>query len=153
MPNVPSPPPPSPPSPPITTTTATTTAITTNPPTSYSPPRVLFQDNTVQLFKLNFYVDLDLLKTIRSHLNVKTPFNLILLATLYLYKNSLKCKVESLLKIIKNINNAVVRELFKKVVKSDNKVRALISVLQEHTILSLKNINKINKYCFKPKLC
>jgi len=97
-------------------------------------------------------VDLDLLKIIRSYLNIKTPFNLILLVTLYLYKNSLKCKAESLLKIIKNINNAVVRELFKKVIKSNNKVRALISALQEYTILSLKNINKINKYCFKPKL-
>ena len=93
------------------------------------------------------------MKTIRSHLNVKTPFNLMLLITLYLYKNSLKYKAESLLKIIKNINNAAARELFKKVIKSDNEVRALISALQEYTILSLKNINKINKYCFKPKLC
>ena len=74
-------------------------------------------------------MDPDLLKIIRSHLNVKTPFNLILLATSYLYKNSLKYKAESLLKIIKNINNAVVRELYKKVIKSDNKVRALISAL------------------------
>ena len=98
-------------------------------------------------------MDLNLLKTIRSYLNVKTPFNLILLTTLYLYKNSLKYKVESLLKMIKNINNTIVRELYKKAIKSNNKVRALISVLQEHTILSLKNINKINKYCFKPKLC
>ena len=51
------------------------------------------------------------------------------LATLYLYKNSLKYKAESLLKIIKNINNAVVRDLSKKVIKGDNKVRALISAL------------------------
>ena len=98
-------------------------------------------------------MDLNLLKTIRSYLNVKTPFNLILLTTLYLYKNSLKYKAESLLKMIKNINNAAVRELFKKIVKSNNKVRAFISILQEHAILSLKNINKINKHCFKPKLC
>jgi len=51
------------------------------------------------------------------------------LITSYLYKNSLEYKVESLLKIIKNINNAIVRELSKKVIKSDNKVRALISAL------------------------
>ena len=142
----------SPPSPPITATAATTITITTNPPTSYSPPRVLFRDNIVQPFKPKFYVDPDLLKTIRSYLNVEIPFNLILLATLYLYKNSLKYKAESLLKIMKNINNTAVRELYKKVIKSDNKVRALISALQEYTILSLKNINKINKYYFKPKL-
>ncbi len=46
---------------------------------------------------------------IYGYLNVKTPFKLILLITLYLYKNSLKCKVESLLKMIKNINNAIAR--------------------------------------------
>ena len=74
-------------------------------------------------------MDPDLLKTIRSYLNVETPFKLISLATSYLYKNSLECKVESLLKIIKNINNAVARELYKKAKKSDNKVRALISAL------------------------
>jgi len=74
-------------------------------------------------------MDPDLLKTIYSYLNVKTPFKLISLATLYLYKNSLKYKVESLLKIIKNINNAIARELSKKAIKSNNKVRALISVL------------------------
>jgi hypothetical protein len=74
-------------------------------------------------------VDLDLLKTIYGYLNVKIPFKLISLVTSYLYKNSLKYKAESLLKIIKNINNAVARELSKKVIKSNNKVRALISVL------------------------
>ena len=159
MPNVPSPPPPpSPPSPPppppppplypppITTTTAATTAVAT-------APRVSFRDDTVRPFKPNFYVDPDLLKKIRSYLNVKTPFRLILLATSYLYKNSLKCKAESLLKIIENINNAIARQLSKKAIKSDNKVRALISALQERAILSLKNINGTNKYCFKPKLC
>ena len=106
----------------------------------------------VQLFKPKFYIDLDLLKTIRSYLNVKTPFKLILLITSYLYKNSLKYKVESLLKIIKNINNAIVRELYKKAIMSNNKVRALISALQKYALLFLKNINEINKYCFKPKL-
>jgi len=74
-------------------------------------------------------MDLDLLKMIYSYLTVKTPFKLILLATLYLYKNSLKYKAEPLLKIIKNIDNAIVRQLFKKVIKSDNKVKTLISVL------------------------
>jgi hypothetical protein len=74
-------------------------------------------------------VDLDLLKTICGYLNVKIPFKLISLVTSYLRKNSLKCKVESLLKIIKNINNAVARELSEKVIKSNNKVRALISIL------------------------
>jgi len=83
----------------------------------------------VQPFKPKFYVDLDLLKIIRSYLTVKTPFKLMLLATLYLYKNSLKCKVESLLKIIKNINNAAARQLLKEAIKSDNKVKALISAL------------------------
>ena len=74
-------------------------------------------------------MDPDLLKTIRSYLNVETPFNLMLLANLYLYKNSLKCKAESLLKMIKNINNAAVRELYEKAIKSNNEVRALISTL------------------------
>jgi hypothetical protein len=54
---------------------------------------------------------------------------------------------------MKNINNAVARQLSKKAMKSDNKVRALISALQERAILSLKNINKINKYYFELKLC
>jgi hypothetical protein len=74
-------------------------------------------------------MDLDLLKKIYGYLNVKTPFKLISLITSYLYKNSLECKVESLLKIIKNINNAVARQLSKKVIKSNNKLRALISAL------------------------
>jgi hypothetical protein len=155
-PPLPPPPPPPPPpsysssssSPPSITTTiaATTTTITT-------APKVSFRDNIVQPFKPKFYVDLDLLKTIYGYLNVKTPFKLILLATLYLYKNSLECKAESLLKIIKNINNTIARELSKKAIKSNNKVRALISALQERAILSLKNINKKNKHYFKPKLC
>ncbi len=54
-------------------------------------------------------MDPDLLKKIRGYLNVETSFKLILLVTSYLYKNSLKYKVEFLLKIIKNINNAAVR--------------------------------------------
>jgi len=83
----------------------------------------------VRPFEPKFYVDLNLLKTIRSHLTVKTPFKLISLATSYLRKNSLKCKVESLLKIIKNINNAAVRQLLEEAIKSDNKVKALISAL------------------------
>ena len=74
-------------------------------------------------------MDPDLLKTIRSYLSVKTPFKLISLITLYLYKNSLKYKVEFLFKTIKNINNAIARQLFKKVRKSNKEVRALISVL------------------------
>jgi len=121
MPNVPSPPLPPPPPPPlplpsppppITTTTATTTAAVAtapNPPASHSSSKVLFRDNTVQPFELNFYVDLGLLKIIGSSLDIKTPFKLISLITSYLYKNSLKYKAESLLKIIKNINNAVAR--------------------------------------------
>ena len=95
---------------------------------------------------------LGLLKTIRSHLKDETLFKLISLATLYLCKDSLKYKAESLLKSIKNTNDATARWLSKEVIKSDNKVRALISVLQERAILSLKNINEMNKYCFKPKL-
>ena len=74
------------------------------------------------------------------------------LATSYLYKNSLEGKAESLLKEIKNINNAAARQLSEKVIKSNNKVRALISILQECVIRFLKNINNINKYYFKPKL-
>ena len=147
---------PPPPPPPIITITTTTTAaaIATmpNPPASYFPPRVSFRDVTVEPFDLKFYVELGLLKTIYSYLKDKTPFKLILLATLYLHKNSLECKAESLFKSMKNTNNATARWLSKEAIKSDNKVRAFISVLQEHAILSLKNINEINKYCFKPKL-
>ena len=97
-------------------------------------------------------MELDLLKIIRSHLNTETPFKLILLITLYLYKNSLKYKVKYLFKKMKNINNAKARQLFKKVIESNNKVRALISILQKCIIRSLENINNINKYYFKPKL-
>ena len=96
---LPSPPPPPPPPP---TIAATTAAVAT-------APKVLFQDYTVKPFKLIFYIDLVLLKTIHSYLNIKTPFKLILFTTLYLYKNSLKYKAESLFKELKNINNAVVR--------------------------------------------
>ena len=111
----PSPPssPPSPPPPPLPittiTTTTTTAAIATapNPPVSYFPFRVLFQDDTVEPFNLKFYVKLGLLKTIRSHLKDEILFKLISLATLYLRKDSLKCKVESLFKSIKNTNNAI----------------------------------------------
>ena len=107
----------------------------------------------VELFKLNFYIDLGLLKTIYSYLENKIePFKLILFATSYLYKDSLKYKIKSLLKNIKNINNAIARRLSEKAIKSNNKVRALINILQEHTIVSLKNINNTNKHCFKPKL-
>jgi hypothetical protein len=74
-------------------------------------------------------MELDLLKIIHSYLNVKIFFKLISLATLYLYKNSLKGKAESLLKEMKNINNAIVKQLSKKAIKSNNKVRALISTL------------------------
>ena len=87
-----------------------------------------------------------------SDLNEIEFFKLILLATLYLCKNSFKYKVKSLLKNIKNINNAIARQLSKKAIKSNNKVRALINILQKHAIISLKNINNINKYYFKPKL-
>ncbi|XTI84251.1 hypothetical protein V2W45_1327495 [Cenococcum geophilum] len=162
MPNVPGPPPPPPlpppppfPPPVTITTAATTAAVATalNPSASHSPPKVSFRDNMVRPFKPKFYVDLDLLKKIGSYLNVKIPFRLMLLTTLYLRKNSLKCKAESLLKIMENINNAVARQLSKKVIKSNNEVRALISALRERAILSLKNINEINKCCFEPKLC
>ena len=83
----------------------------------------------VQPFELNFYVDLGLLKIIGSSLDIETPFKLILLVTSYLYKNSLKYKAESLLKIIKNINNIIARQISEKAIKSNNKVRALISAL------------------------
>ena len=76
------------------------------PPPITTAPKVLFQDNTVKPFKPKFYIKLDLLKIIRSHLNAKTLFKLILLATSYLYKNSFKYKAEYLFKKIKNINNA-----------------------------------------------
>ena len=67
-------------------------------------------------------MDLGLLKTIHSYLENETqPFKFILLATSYLYKDSLEN--------IKNINNTIARRLSKKVIKSNNKVRALISVL------------------------
>jgi hypothetical protein len=72
---------------------------------------------------------------------------------LYLYKDSLKYKVKFLLKSMKKINNTTVRKLSEKAIKSNKEVRALINILQEHTILSLENINETNKYCFKPKLC
>ena len=94
-----------------------------------------------------------LLKTIHSYLNVEILFKLILLTTLYLCENSLKYKAESLLKTMKNINNITVRQLSKRAIKSNNKVRALINVLQEYTICFLENINNINKHCFKLKLC
>jgi hypothetical protein len=54
---------------------------------------------------------------------------------------------------MKKINNTTVRKLSEKAIKSNKEVRALINILQEHTILSLENINETNKYCFKPKLC
>ena len=147
---------PPPPLPPITTitTTTTTAAIATalNPPASHFPPRVSFQDITVEPFNLKFYIKLGLLKTIHSHLKDEIPFKLILLVTLYLCKDSLECKVKSLLKSIKNTNNIIVKWLSEEVIKSNNEVRALISILQKYAILSLENINEINKYCFKPKL-
>ena len=122
-----SPPPLPPPPPPFITTTTTIAATTAAVATA---TKVLFQDNMVELFKLNFYMDLGLLKTIYSYLENKTElFKLILFATLYLYKDSLKYKIESLLKNIKNINNTIARRLSEKVIKSDNKVRALISTL------------------------
>ena len=114
----PSPPPPPPPS----TIAATIAAVAT-------APKVSFRDDTVKLFKLKFYVNLVLLKTICSYLNVKIPFKLILLVTSYLCKNSLECKTKSLLKTIKNINDATARQLSKRAIKSNNKVRALISIL------------------------
>ena len=83
----------------------------------------------VKPFKLIFYMDLVLLKTIRSYLNIKTLFKLISLITSYLYENSFEYKVESLLKTIKNINNTTARQLSKRAIKSDNKVRAFISTL------------------------
>ena len=83
----------------------------------------------IKPFEPKFYVKPGLLKMIRSYLNVETFFELILLATLYLCEDSFKCKVESLLKKIKNINNITARQLSKKAIKSDNEVRALISVL------------------------
>ena len=146
---------PPPPSSPITTTTTTTAAIATmlNPPASHFPSGVSFRDIMVEPFNLKFYIKLNLLKTIRSHLKDEILFKLISLTTLYLRKDSLECKIKSLLKSIKNTNNTTARWLSKEVIKSDNKVRALISVLQERAILSLKNINEINKYYFKPKLC
>jgi hypothetical protein len=141
---------PPPPPPPITTTT--TIAATTA--TVAIATKVLFWDDTVELFKLNFYVDLGLLKTIHSYLENKTElFKLILFTTSYLHEDSLKYKVESLLKNIKNINNAVVRRLSEKAIKSNNKVRAFISALQECTIVSLENINDTNKHYFELKLC
>ena len=94
-----------------------------------------------------------LLKTIHSYLKDEIFFKLISLAILYLCEDSLKYKVESLFKSMKNTNNATAKWVSKEAIKSDNKVRALISILQECAILSLKNINEINKYCFKPKLC
>ena len=97
-------------------------------------------------------MELNLLKTIHSYLNAKIPFKFILFTTLYLYKNNLKYKTKPLLKKIKNINNAKARQLSKKAIKSNNKVRTFISALQKRTIHSLENINNINKYCFKPKL-
>src|SRR5580692_9580042 len=109
-----SPPPPSPPPSPLITTittTTTTAAIATapNPPASHFPPRVSFRDITVEPFDLKFYVKLGLSKTIRSYLKDKILFKLILLTTLYLRKDSLECKVKSLLKSIKNTNNATAR--------------------------------------------
>ena len=92
-------------------------------------PKVSFRDNTVKLFKLIFYIDPVLLKTIHSYLNIKILFKFILLTTSYLRENSLECKTESLLKIIKNINNATVKQLSERAIKSNNKVRALISIL------------------------
>jgi hypothetical protein len=130
MPNIyyPSPPPPPPPLSPPPPSLITTTAP--NPLASHFPPKVSFRDNTVELFELKFYIDLGLLKTIYSYLGDETQlFKIISLATLYLYKNSLECKVKSLLKIMKNINNITARKLSKKAIKSDNKVKALISTL------------------------
>jgi hypothetical protein len=51
------------------------------------------------------------------------------LATSYLYKDSLECKVEFLFKSMKKINNTIARKLSEKAIKSDKEVRALISVL------------------------
>ena len=103
------PPPPSP----ITTitTTTTTAAIATapNPPASHFPPGVSFRDVTVEPFNPKFYIKLGLLKTIRSHLKDETLFKLISLTTLYLYKDSLEYKIKSLLKSIKNTNDATAR--------------------------------------------
>ena len=111
------------PSPPLFFTIATTTAAVA------IAPKVSFWDNTVKLFKLKFYINPVLLKTIYSYLNIKTLFKFILFTTLYLHKTSLECKTESLLKTMKNINNVIARQLSKRVIKSNNKVRALISVL------------------------
>ena len=84
----------------------------------------------VELFKLKFYINPGLLKTIHSYLKNETEFfKLILLTTSYLYKDSLKYKAKSLLKNIKNINNIIARRLSKKAIKSNNKVRAFISIL------------------------
>jgi hypothetical protein len=141
--------PPPPPLPPITTTATTTAAIAT----AFNLSKVSFWDNTVEPFKLKFYVDLGLLKMIHSYLEDETqPFRLMSFTTLYLYKDSLECKAEFLLKSIKKINNAIAKKLSEKAIKNNKEVRALISILQERTILSLKNINETNKYCFKLKL-
>ena len=84
----------------------------------------------VELFKLKFYIDPGLLKTIYSYLEDKIQFfRLMLLAISYLYKDGLEYKVKILLKSMKNINNAIVRKLSEKAIKSNNKVRALISTL------------------------
>ena len=147
LPPLPLPPPFSPPPPPPPPTIAATTAAVA------TAPKVSFRDDMVKLFELKFYVDPVLLKTIHSYLNIKILFKLILLATLYLCKNSLECKAKSLLKTIKNINDIIVRQLSKKAIKSNNEVRAFISILQEYVICSLKNINNINKHCFELKLC
>jgi hypothetical protein len=57
-------PPSPPPLPPITTTAITTAAIAT----AFNLSKVSFQDDTVELFKPKFYMDLGLLKTIHSYL-------------------------------------------------------------------------------------
>ena len=75
-------------------------------------------------------MDLGLLKTIYSYLEDETQlFRLILFTISYLYEDGLEYKVKILLKSIKNINNIIARKLSKKAIKSNNKVRALISVL------------------------
>ena len=83
----------------------------------------------VKPFKPKFYIELDLLKMIYNYLNTKTPFKFILLITLYLYKNSFKYKTKSFLKKIKNISNTKIKQLSKKAIKSNNKVKAFINIL------------------------
>jgi hypothetical protein len=84
----------------------------------------------VELFELKFYMDLGLLKMIYSYSEDETqPFRLMLFAILYLYKDSLECKAEFLLKSMKKINNTIVRKLSEKAIKSNKEVRAFISIL------------------------